>query len=85
MSIHVQITMRPRGSYEREIVVGEIEIVNDESGDDELGNYTYALQTFDLRPGAYEVLVSGRIEDVLRTRSVLHVLRHVLDKEANEL
>jgi hypothetical protein len=85
MSVHVQITVRPRGSMVEEVVVGEIEIVNDETGDDEVGNYTYVLQTYDMRPGANEVLVSGRIEGVLRTRSTLHVLRHVLDKEMNEL
>lgn len=81
----MQLVVRPQGDWAHEEIVAEVEIVNDQTGDQSVGNYTYVIQSYDRRPGAQEILRSGRIEGINRTRSALHVLAEVLDKENLEL
>lgn len=72
--IIVEIKVIPRGDHSKTKNLCQIEIVNDLSGDEEIGNYDFVISSPNL--DRYE----DRVEKHERRDGVLVLLRKVLEK-----
>lgn len=77
--LRIKIVIEPYGNKEWERDIGEIEIINDGTGDHQYGNYIYEL--WDSNTTLHDkVTIKGELKGHNRMQSAFKLLQAVLNK-----